>query len=108
MYDSKSDLKDLIIDLKKNNKIKKVKIPAWPTPNDQKKTYHEYKYDDMIDTFHEDYTGPYDAVFREKLADYEDTIKELIAIEQGGNYFTPPPILGREGFYRDIKDGAET
>ena len=44
-------------------------------------TYHEYKYDDMIESFHEDYTGPFDAVYREKLADYEDTIKELIAIE---------------------------
>jgi hypothetical protein len=40
------------------------------------------------------------------LADYEDTIKELISIEQGGNYFEPPKILGRESFYQDVKNDA--
>jgi hypothetical protein len=53
----------------------------------------------MIADFHEDYTGPFDAVYRSKLADYEDTIKSLISIEQDGNYFEPPKILGRESFY---------
>ena len=57
----------------------------------------------MIEDFHNDYTGPYDSVFQEKLADYEDTIKELISIEQGGNYFEPPPIIGRGDFYSDVK-----
>lgn len=81
MYDSKDDLKDLIKDLKANNKISMTTIPAWPTSDDTKLSYHEYKYDDMVETFHKDWTKPYDAVFREKLADYEDTIKELISIE---------------------------
>jgi len=53
----------------------------------------------MIANFHKDYTGPFDAVYRSKLADYEDTIKSLIAIEQNGNYFEQPKILGRESFY---------
>jgi len=61
----------------------------------------------MVEDFHNDYTGPYDATFREKLADYEDTIKELIAIENGGNYFEPPPIVGRESFYQDLKNKAK-
>jgi hypothetical protein len=81
MYKAKEDLKDLIKDLKNNNKISTSTIPAWPTSDSTKLSYHDYKYDELIETFHNDWTKPYDAVFREKLADYEDTIKELISIE---------------------------
>ena len=48
MYKAKDDLKDLIKDLKVNNKISTSTIPAWPTKDTTKLSYHEYKYDDMI------------------------------------------------------------
>lgn len=99
MYKAQEDLKDLIKELKSKNNISYTKVAAWPSPSDTKLSYHEYKYDDMIANFHKDYTGPFDAVYRSKLADYEDTIKSLIAIEQNGNYFEQPKILGRESFY---------
>mgnify|MGYP001302362075 CR=1 FL=1 len=100
-------IKDLIKELKKNNKISFSSVPAWPSPSDTEKSYHEYKYDDMIADFHSDYTGPFDAVYRSKLADYEDTIKELISIEQNGNYFEPPKIQGRDSFYESVKNDAK-
>jgi len=50
----------------------------------------------MLEDFRDDYTGAYDATFKAKLADYEDTIKELISIEEGSDYFSPPPIEGRD------------
>lgn len=52
MYKAKDDLKDLIKDLKKNNKISLSTIPAWPTTDSTKLSYHEYKYDDMVEKFH--------------------------------------------------------
>lgn len=61
----------------------------------------------MIEKFHKDYSGAYDATFRSKLADFEDSIQELISIEEGGNYFAPPKIEGREEFYQDIKNNAK-
>jgi|ERR1712166_137058 len=90
----------------KSNSITKKNIDAWDQPS--LKSYHEFKYDEMIEDFHNDYKLPYDSVFQEKLADYEDTIKELISIEQGGNYFEPPPIIGRGDFYSDVKTLAAT
>jgi len=104
MYDAKKDLKDIIKLLNKKNSITYKNKDAWPQPS--QKSYHEYHYDELVEDFHNDYVGPYDATFRSKLADYEDTIKELISIEQGGNYFEPPPILGRESFYQGIKNDA--
>jgi len=61
----------------------------------------------MVEEFHNDYSGAYDATFRSKLADYEDSIKELISIEEGGNYFAPPVIEGRSEFYQDVKNSAK-
>ena len=57
----------------------------------------------MITTFHDDYVGPFDATYKEKLADYEDTIKELIGIEQGGRYYEPPQMPGMGTFYNELK-----
>jgi hypothetical protein len=62
----------------------------------------------MVEDFHNDYTGPYDATFRSKLADYKDTINELIGIEEGGNYFEPPMDLENADFWSDIKAKAKT
>lgn len=104
MYEAKKKIKDLLKELGKKNSLTYKNKDAWPQPSE--KPYHEYHYDELIDDFHKDYVGPFDATFRSKLADYEDTIKELISIEQGGNYFEPPKILGRESFYQDIKNDA--
>ena len=61
----------------------------------------------MLEDLRDDYTGAYDATFKAKLADYEDTIKELISIEEGSDYFSPPPIEGRDEFYIDIKNDVK-
>lgn len=57
----------------------------------------------MIEDFHNDYVGPFDKVYRQALADYEDTIKELIDIEKGGNYFSPPKNANQTPFWEEIK-----
>jgi hypothetical protein len=63
----------------KDNDISITSIEAWPEPST--KSYHEYKYDELVIEFQKEYIGPLDATFRSKLADFEDSIKELIAIE---------------------------
>lgn len=62
----------------------------------------------MIQTFKDDYHAPFDNVFKEKLADYKDTINDLIQIEQGGKYYEPPPMLGMDQFYEQVKVDVQT
>ena len=62
----------------------------------------------MIDAFIEDYEGAHDATYYSKLADYKDTIEELIEIERTGNYDEPLPLVDREGFYSNIKVKGNT
>lgn len=104
MYEGKKQVEDILEWLGRGNEVNFKSISAWPGPPD--KTYHDARYDEMIEEFHEEYVGPFDQEYRQKLADYEDTIKQLIEIEKGGNFYEPPKIEGRDDFYQDIKSKA--
>lgn len=95
-------IKDLLKFLEKDNTLTKKNIPAWPTATT--KTFTDSRLDEMLDDFRDDYVGPYDSKYKSDLADYTDTLNNMIEIEEGGNYFKPPPILGRGDFYKDLAD----
>lgn len=101
-YKSKELVKDLLKYLEKANTVTETYIPPWPTAT--KKTFTDSRLEEMLDDFRDDYVGPYDSKYQSDLADYKDTLNQMIEIEEGGNYYMPPPILGRGDFYKDLKD----